>query len=91
MSVQLKTLAMKARLANKIRKHFYKAQLEKFTTEQKVEFFNEIFEQNSLMHWELINYKQKRRDKKDIHQARLDRGYKFKKKTSLKQYEEMTK
>lgn len=70
MSVELKTLAMKARTYNKIRKALYKKRLEGFTVDEKVKFFNEIFEENHITHWELINYKQKRRDKRDLLERR---------------------
>lgn len=43
------------------------------------------------MHWNLIERKRKRRFKRQIHEARVARGYNFKKKTPLIQYEQMKK
>lgn len=71
MSTQLKTMAMKARVYNKIRTFLYKKQLDKITDKEKIEFFDEIYKENIITHWELINYKRKRQDKKELLQIRL--------------------
>lgn len=65
------TLAIKARLANKLRKYFYKAQLEKFTQEAKIDLFNQLFQDVSIMHWELNDYKAKRKEKAELKKKRL--------------------
>lgn len=83
---QLKTLAMKAKLANYIRKTLYKKQLDKLTQKEKLDIFDVIFSINKEMHYELLAYKSKRKDKKELYEARVKRGYKFKKKTSKKEY-----
>lgn len=71
MSTELKTLAMKARVYNKIRKFLYKQRLDKIPSESKVEFFDEIFALNHATHWELINYKRKRKAKSELLKKRL--------------------
>lgn len=91
MSTQLKTLAMKARLANKIRKTLYKRKLDQISDNEKVAIFNDIYAENHLMHWELISYKQKRKKKKAIYDERVKRGYKFKKKTTKEEFEKSKK
>lgn len=82
---------MKARVYNHIRKSLYKKRLEQITPSEKVKLFDEIFEMNHTTHWELNSYKQKRKEKAAIHKARVERGYKFKKKTSLKEFQVMSK
>lgn len=64
------TLAIKARLANKLRKYFYKSQLEKFTQEAKIDLFNQLFQDVSTMHWELNDYKAKRKEKSALKKKR---------------------
>lgn len=71
MSVQLKTMAIKSRLANHIRKTLYKKKIDKISNEDKVKLFDEIFQLNNVMHWELKDYKEKRRDKARLLQQRL--------------------
>ena len=88
MSTGIKTLAIKARLANHIRKTFYKRKWEDLKTGERDQILKEIFDLNHAMHWELNSYKDKRRKKATIHKARVERGYNFKKKTSLKKYKE---
>lgn len=87
MSTELKTLAMKARVANQIRKTLYKKRVDQITDKEKIQIFEEIFQLNSLMHWELIAYKRKRQEKKAIYEDRVKRGYDFKKKTSKEDHE----
>lgn len=89
MSTQLKTLAMKARVYNKIRTFLYKQHLDKIPQKTKIEFFDEIFKMNHETHWELIAYKKKRKRKAKLHAERVARGYNFKKKTSKAEYEKM--
>lgn len=43
------------------------------------------------MHLELNAYKHKRKEKARIHKERVARGYTFKKKTSLKEYQDSQK
>lgn len=77
---------MKARVYNRIRTLLYKKQIDKISPEEKVKMFDEIFGLNLQTHWELINYKQKRRNKAQLYAERVKRGYKFKKKTSKEDY-----
>lgn len=86
MSVALKTLSMKARVYNQIRTKLYKKRIEDFSPEEKQKMFDEIFGLNLQTHWELNAYKQKRRDRKALYEARVKRGYKFKKKVSKEDY-----
>lgn len=79
--IALKTLAMKARVYNYIRKTLYKRKLEDISIDDKVTIFNEIFGMNKITHWELKFYKGKREYKEHIYQERVKRGYKFKTKT----------
>lgn len=85
-SIALKTLGIKARVYNQIRTKLYKKRLESFSTAEKAEFFDIIFNLNHEAHWELNAYKSKRKDKAKLHADRVARGYKFKKKTSLEDY-----
>lgn len=86
MSVALKTLSMKARVYNQIRTKLYKKRIEDFSPESKQKMFDEIFGLNLQTHWELNNYKQKRKDKKALYEERVKRGYVFKKKVSKEQH-----
>jgi len=79
--IAFKTLAMKARVYNYIRKTLYKRKLEEINKEEKEAIFNEIFTLNRAAHWELNFYKAKREYKEHIYQERVKRGYKFKTKT----------
>lgn len=78
---------MKARVYNKIRTFLYKKQLDKITDKEKIEFFDEIYKENIITHWELINYKRKRQDKKVLYEERVKRGYNFKKKKTKQEWE----
>lgn len=84
----LKTLAMKARVYNYIRTtlYKYKGNIAKISDKEKIEIFDTIFGMNNATHWELLAYKEKRKDAKKLYEARVARGYKFKKKTSKEQY-----
>jgi len=86
MSVALTTLSMKARVYNKIRTTLYKKQIDKISQEEKIKMFDEIFGLNLQTHWELINYKQKRKDKASLYAERVKRGYKSKKKVKKEDY-----
>lgn len=85
--VALKTLAIKARVYNQIRTDLYKKRLDKITEKEKIAFFDKIFELNREAHNELNAYKAKRQYKEKIHQDRIKRGYKFKKKNPKKDLE----
>lgn len=61
-----KTLAIKARLANHIRKTLYKKHLPVLSEAEKLAIFDQIFGLNLQMHWELNAYKQKRKDKAEL-------------------------
>ena len=84
--IQLKTMAMKARVANFIRKELYKARLDQISKERKIELFDQIFQMNHAMHYELLAYKNKRKEKAYIHAERIKRGKLPKKKVSLEQH-----
>lgn len=79
------TLAIKARLANKVRTLLYKKPID-ISDKEKLELFQQIYDLNRDVHWELVDYKRKRRRKARIQAERLARGYKPKKKTTLEEY-----
>ena len=89
MSTTLKTLSIKARVYNQIRVDLYKKRIDQISSTEKIEFFNKIFNLNVEAHNELNAYKQKRKDKKEIYEARVKRGYKFKKKISKEEYQKI--
>lgn len=89
-SVALKTLAMKARVYNKIRTFLYKQRLENIPEKSKTEFFDEIFQMNQQTHWELIDYKRKRKAQEKLKQKRLAAPPTKSMKKKLKQYYEET-
>ena len=65
------TLAIKARIANHIRKSLYKKRLEQLTDKEKLDMFDTIFSMNQSAHWELNAYKSKRREKRELLKKRL--------------------
>lgn len=85
--VALKTLAIKARIANQIRTDLYKKNLDKISEKEKIELFDKWFQINHTSHWLLNGYKAKRKYKKEIYDARVARGYKFKKKQTKEEKE----
>lgn len=87
----LKTMAIKARMANKIRTALYKKTLETIPDQTKIALFDEIHALNHEIHWELVFFKQKRQLRKRIEERRIKTGYKPKQKTSLLQYQESLK
>lgn len=97
MSTESKTMAMKARVFNQIRKDINQKHLEEnFYTKykdqkvlkeaEKLELFNKWFTLAKEAHGDLASYKRKRKGKKRIYEARVERGYKFKKKVSKEDY-----
>lgn len=86
-SVSLKTMAIKARVYNKIRTSLYKKRLDQISPQDKIKLFDEWFNENYLAHWELNDYKKKRQDKAALYKARVERGYKFKKKQTKEERE----
>lgn len=66
-----KTMAIKARLANHIRKTLYKKHLLSLSDSEKIAMMDQIFGLNLEMHWELNAYKQKRKDKAELLKKRL--------------------
>lgn len=68
--VALKTLAIKARVYNRVRTFLFKQQLEKIPDQTKIDFFNELFLLNHDAHWELVAYKEKRQKKAEIQKLR---------------------
>jgi hypothetical protein len=71
--IALKTLAIKARVYNHIRKTLYKKRLENITEKEKIEFFDLLFSMNQEAHYELNAYKRKRQDKAEIQRLREER------------------
>lgn len=64
MKANTTTLAIKARMANYIRKSLYgRERIENFSEQEKNEFLKSIFNMYLEMHNELNAYKQKRKDK----------------------------
>ncbi len=89
MPTQNKTMAIKARVANHLRKSIYKKEYDEITVPEKLTLLRELFDMGKEMHKELSAYKQKRKDKKAIQEARVARGYKPKVKTTKAQWEQM--
>lgn len=79
--IALKTMAMKARVANFIRKELYKTRLDQISTLEKIAMFDKIFQMNHEMHYELKAYKWKRETKAERDRLRVERGWKPKIKT----------
>lgn len=80
-STSLKTMAIKSRVANFIRKALYKKRLEQFSDAEIQVLFSEIHALNFKAHTELNNYKQKRKKKAAVQREREKRGYVKKVKT----------
>ena len=76
--IALKTMAMKAKVANYIRKSLYKKRLEQISSTDKITIFDTIFQMNHEMHYELKAYKQKRETKAERDRLRIERGWKAK-------------
>lgn len=83
-TVALKTMAIKARVYNQIRKDLYQKVLEEgyaskyrgyeiLSDEKKLELFNKWFSLNSDSHHELNSYKRKRKDKAAIEAKRASK------------------
>lgn len=68
----IKTMAMKAKLANYIRTTLYKKHLSNLSDKDKIAIFDQIFGLNLQMHWELNAYKQKRKDKAKLLKKRKE-------------------
>ena len=68
--ISLKTLAIKARVYNQIRTDLYDKKLVQIKEEDKVKFFDKWFQLNYDAHWELNNYKKKRKEKARIVELR---------------------
>lgn len=69
--VALKTMAIKARIANYTRKTFYKKRWENLKEVEKEQILKEIFDLNHKMHYELKSFKLKRQAKAELYQKRL--------------------
>lgn len=82
----VKTMAIKARLSNLLRKTFYKRTETDFTAEEKLTLFDAILSETQEMHFELNMYKSKRKSKRFVEQQRALRGFKPKNKTTLEQW-----
>lgn len=74
--VALKTMAMKAKVANFIRTTLYKKRIDQISVVEKTMIFDTIFKMNTEMHNELNAYKQKRQDKAQRDLLREARGWK---------------
>lgn len=66
-------MGIKCRVYNKVRKALYKKRLEDFSPAEKEAFFNQLFADNHEAHWELVNYKDKRRKKAQVEAERQRR------------------
>ncbi len=98
MSTQQKTMAIKARVANSLRKEFHDLQVSKtfrgiskrekenIKDDKKIEIFDKIWDEVVDMHTELCKFKVKRREKRKVEEERIKRGVKSKKKTSKEEY-----
>lgn len=85
---QNKTMAIKARMANAIRVALYKKPID-ISDKEKLALFEQIYNLNRDMHWELLAYKSKRKRKAAIQKLREERGYKKKKKTPISEYQKI--
>ena len=65
----------------------WKLKTPQLTDKEKIELFDKISSLHKECSNELTSYQFDRREKKRIHNARIGRGYKFKKKTTKEQYE----
>lgn len=83
---QNKSMAMKARVANQIRTALYKKPID-IPDKEKITLFNQIYNWNRDMHWELLAYKDKKKKKAKVQAERVARGYKSKKKTPLADFQ----
>lgn len=70
MKANTTTLAMKAKLANHIRKTLYKKHLPTLSEKEKLQIFDQIFGLNLQMHSELNAYKSKRKEKAALRKKR---------------------
>jgi hypothetical protein len=85
-AIALKTMAIKARLANIIRTTLFEYSESEFqikykgkkrlTQEDKLRIFDEIFKQNTEMHAELNAYKSKRKFKNQVEKLREEKRLK---------------
>lgn len=82
----LKTMGIKARVYNQIRKDLYKLRLENITPQQKHLFFDQWFSLNQAAHNELNDYKAKRKAKAIINSLRIANGKLPKKKITKQEY-----
>jgi len=73
-NVSRKTLAIKARVYNHIRTALYRKRLDQITDQEKIAFFDQVFQLNNEAHWELNDYKQKRKQKAKIALLRSQRN-----------------
>jgi hypothetical protein len=80
-NISLKTMGIKARVANFIRTALYKKRLQQITDKEKIELFDKIWKLNDDAHFELNMYKSKRKAKAEIWRLREERGWKPKVKT----------
>lgn len=72
-NVALKTMGIKARIANFIRTALYKKRIEEISDKEKIDLFNRIFSINKSSHNELNAYKSKRKYKAEIQRLRAER------------------
>lgn len=70
MKANTTTLAMKAKVANYIRKTLYKKHLQTLSDKEKIAIFDQIFGLNLQMHSELNAYKNKRKEKAALRKKR---------------------
>jgi len=94
----LTTLAIKARVYNKVRKFLYKRPLEEtivtrnnglqvLTDKEKIAFFDELYKENAAAHSELNSLKSKRKFRAKVDKLRAEKGHCPKIKTSLEDYQ----
>jgi len=66
-----KTMAIKARLANYVRKALYKKPID-ISDKEKLGIFEQVYNLNRDTHWELLAYKAKRKQKAALLKRRLE-------------------
>lgn len=69
------TKAIKARVANKLRRDFFKMTTGSFSNEQKIEYFNNLLFEVQDMHDALSAHKKKSQNKRAVEQERRENGY----------------
>lgn len=74
-NVSVKTMAIKCRVVNHLRKGFYNKQADQFTDEEKLVWFDMVYSLTKAAHIELNNYKRNRKQRAVIELLREQRKH----------------